>query len=310
MSARTTPSLTRFAWLSVAAAIVTISLKMLAWWYTGSVGLLSDALESVVNLVAAVAAVIALTIAQKAPDEEHAYGHAKAEYFSSGFEGALVLLAAVGIVVTSVPRLFEPQPVEQVGLGLTVSIMASLLNLVVARRLFKAGREYRSVTLVADAHHLMTDVWTSVGVVVGIALVAATGWQRLDPIIALAVAVNIVVTGISLMRRSMLGLLDTALPVEDREKVGTILARYRQDRGIETHALRTRMAGSRAFVAVHVLVPGEWTVHDGHQLLEEIEDEIREAIPGSSVFTHLESLEDPASYSDTELDRESAARYQ
>jgi cation diffusion facilitator family transporter len=309
MTARPSRSLKRFAWISVGAAIITIALKLVAYRVTDSVGLLSDALESVVNLVAAVAAVIALGVAEKDPDEDHAFGHDKAEYFSSGFEGALVLIAAVGIAWTAIPRFFHPEPVEQLGLGTAVAIVASLLNFFVARLLFRAGREHRSVTLVADAHHLMTDVWTTAGVLVGVGVVYFTGWERLDPLIAVLVAVNIVRTGILLVRRSLLGLLDTALPAEDRERVRAILTRYEREHGIQTHALRTRTAGARNFVAVHVLVPGNWTVHQGHELLEWIENDIREAVPGTTMFTHLESLDDPASWHDTELDRTEAPRY-
>ena len=297
------PSLTRFAWLSILAAVLTIGLKAGAYLLTGSVGLLSDALESLVNLVAAIAALIALSIAEKAPDEEHAFGHGKAEYFASGLEGALVFVAAGGIVASALPRLLAPVPLEQIGWGLAVSLLASLINLLVAQRLLRAGRTYRSITLEADARHLMTDVWTSVGVLIGIGLVALTGWTRLDPLIALVVAANIVWTGIVLMRRSLLGLLDTAISTDDRHAIETVLARYRQDYGIETHALRTREAGARRFVSLHILVPGEWTVHQGHQLLEQIEHDIRDALANSTVFTHLESLDDPASFADTDLQR-------
>lgn len=297
------PSLTRFAWLSIGAAVLTIGLKATAYLLTGSVGLLSDALESLVNLVAAIAALLALNVSEKAPDEEHAYGHDKAEYFASTLEGTLVLFAAVAIVFTAVPRLVHPVPIEKVGIGVVVSIVATVINLLVARRLLRAGQEHRSITLEADGKHLMTDVWTSVGVILGIGAVELTGWTRLDPIIGLAVAVNIVWTGFQLVRHSMLGLLDTALPLEERQAIETILAGYRREEGIETHALRTREAGARRFVSVHVLVPGEWTVHHGHRLLESIENDIRAALPNATVFTHLESLEDPASFADTTLDR-------
>jgi cation diffusion facilitator family transporter len=297
------PPLTRFAWLAVVAAVLTIGLKAGAYFLTGSVGLLSDALESLVNLVAAIAALIALTVAEKAPDEEHAFGHGKAEYFSSGLEGALVLVAAAAIVVTAVPRLLHPVPVEQVGWGLAVSTLATLINLAVALRLLRAGKRYRSITLEADARHLMTDVWTTAGVLAGIAAVAVTGWTRLDPLIALAVAANIVWTGVGLVRRSMLGLLDTALPEAERRVVDAVLEQYQREAGIQAHALRTRMAGARRFVSVHILVPGSWTVQRGHQLLESIEHDIRAALPSTTVFTHLESLDDPASFADTTLDR-------
>ncbi len=298
--------LTRFAWLSIAAAILTIALKSVAYFVTGSVGLLSDALESIVNLVAASAALMALSLVAKGPDDEHAYGHDKAEYFSSTLEGALVLVAAGAIVYTAIPRLLAPQPIAQVPIGLAVSILATLINLVVARQLLRAGKEYRSVTLEADARHLMTDVWTSAGVVLAVIGVTITGWQRLDPIIALVVAANIVWTGVSILRRSFLGLLDTALPAGDLAIINTILERYQERDDIHTHALRSREAGARRFVSFHILVPGWWSVHEGHRLLEEIEDEIIAALPGVTVFTHLEALDDPASYADTTLDRERA----
>jgi cation diffusion facilitator family transporter len=300
----TSSSLTRFAWLSILAAVITIGLKAGAYLLTGSVGLLSDALESLVNLVAAIAALIALSVAEQAPDEEHAFGHNKAEYFASGLEGLLVVIAAGAIAVTAIPRLLQPIALEQVGFGLGVSLLASLINLGVAQRLLRAGKEHRSITLEADARHLMTDVWTTVGVVLGIGVVALTGWSRLDPLIALAVAANIVWTGIGLIRRSMLGLLDTALPIEERRVIDAILARYEREAGIQTHALRTRAAGPRRFVAVHILVPGSWTVRQGHELLEAIEEEIRLALPATTLFTHLEALEDPASFADAALDRD------
>jgi cation diffusion facilitator family transporter len=271
------------------------------------VGLLSDALESGVNLVAAIAALIALTVAEREPDEEHAYGYEKAEYFSSGLEGALIIAAAVGIVVAAVRRLLEPQPLGDVGLGLVVSAVASLINLAVGWRLLRAAREHRSITLEADARHLFTDVWTSAGVIVGVGLVALTGWARLDPLIALAVAANIVWTGVGLLRRSAKGLLDVALPPEERAAIQALLDRYAETEGIQWHALRTRQAGRRRFVAVHILVPGDWTVDRGHRLLEAIERDLRVMLPRTTVFTHLESLDDPASWEDTALDRIASA---
>jgi cation diffusion facilitator family transporter len=254
-----TTSLTRFAWLSITAALITIGLKAGAYLLTGSVGLLSDAMESGVNLIAAIVALVALTVAAQPPDDQHEYGHDKAEYFSSGTEGALILVAAASIAWTSVERLLNPRPIEQLGIGLAVSVVASLVNLVVARILLQAGRQYNSITLEADAHHLMTDVWTSVGVVVGVAAVGLTGWGWLDPVIALAVAVNIVWTGFTLLRRSAGGLMDTALATEDRLKLDEILNAHIGD-GIVFHAIRTRQAGSRRFVTFHVLVPGNWSV--------------------------------------------------
>ncbi len=302
MTARHT--LTRFAWLSIAAAVVTIALKAGAYALTGSIGLLSDALESIVNLVAALVALAALTVAAREPDAEHAYGHAKAEYFASGIEGGLIFLAAVSIGYASIDRLLHPRPVESVGLGLVISAVASLINFGVARRLASAARTYHSITLEADARHLMTDVWTSVGVVIGVAAVAMTGWGWLDAAVALAVAVNILWTGWQLLHRSADGLLDTALAPDERAALDAALAPHLQH-GIQTHAIRTRQAGARRFVSLHVLVPGDWTVRRGHALLEEIEGDIRAALPRTTVFTHLEALDDPASWDDTTLDRES-----
>jgi len=292
----------RLLWLSVAAAVATIALKTLAWALTGSVGLLSDAAESVVNLVAAVFALVIVHWAARPADEDHPYGHEKADYLSAGVEGSLILLAAVTIAYSATRRLLDPQPLSDVGLGLLVSVVASAINLAVARRLMAAGREHRSLVLEADGRHLMTDVWTSVGVVAGVALVAITGWERLDPIIALLVAANIVVTGASLVRRFTGGLMDRALPPNERAAIEAVLEGY-AGQGVQFHALRTRGAGRRAFVSVHVLVPGEWSVQRGHDLVERVERDLRAALPHATVFTHLEPLEDPASFADTELDR-------
>jgi cation diffusion facilitator family transporter len=300
------PSLTRYAWLSIAAALLTIGMKTTAYYLTGSVGLLSDALESLVNLAGALMALAMLTIAARPADEEHAYGHTKAEYFSSGFEGALILVAAVMITVTAVRRLISPEPLEQVGLGLIISIAASLINLGVALVMLPAAKRYNSITLEADARHLLTDVWTSVGVIIGVALVAITGWLRLDPLVALVVAANIVWTGVRIIRKSIRGLMDIAIPVEEQNALSKVLEPYEQT-GVQFHALRTRQSASRRFVSFHVLVPGEWSVHQGHQLLERIEAGIRNAVPEVTVFTHLESLEDPASWNDSALDRTGTA---
>lgn len=295
-------SLKRYAWLSIATAIATIALKSFAYWVTGSVGLLSDALESIVNLVAAMMALMMLTVASRPPDEEHPYGYSKAEYFSSGVEGGLILVAAVSIGYAAIERLLNPKDIEQTGLGLIISIVASIINFAVARILLNVGKEANSITLEADAHHLMTDVWTSAGVVIGVGLVVLTGWKRLDPIIALAVATNIVYTGFHLLRRSTLGLLDRALPAADRDAIATILENYR-NQGIGFHALRTRQAGARKFLTVHILVPGKWSVQKGHDLAEQIEEEIRKALIEVTITTHLEPIEDPVSFDDMELDR-------
>ncbi len=295
-------SLTRFAWLSIAAAILTIALKTIAYLLTGSVGLLSDALESFVNLVGALMALAMLTIAARPADEDHAFGHSKAEYFSSGVEGTLILLAAASIIAAAIPRLIAPKPLEQVGLGLGVSVAASLVNLFVAQVLLRASKQHHSITLEANARHLMTDVWTSAGVLAGVGAVALSGWERLDPIVACLVAANIVWSGLGIVRKSVLGLMDTALPIEDQNKLQKALEPYVQS-GVQCHALRTRQSGARLFVSLHVVVPGLWTVQRGHRLLESIEADIRQALPSVTVLTHLESLIDPASWDDMSLDR-------
>jgi cation diffusion facilitator family transporter len=295
-------SLTRYAWLSIAAAILTIALKSAAYVITGSVGLLSDALESLVNLVAAIMALAMLTIAARPPDADHTYGHEKAEYFSSGVEGALILVAALSIVAAALLRLFAPQPIEQAGLGLAISVVASLVNLGVALVLRRAGRRNRSITLEADSAHLMTDVWTSAGVLAAIGLVALTDWEILDPIIALVVAANIIWSGFGLMRRSALGLMDTALPHEQQVAVQAIQQRYMQG-GLTFHALRSRQSGSRNFVWMHVMFPGTCTVQHCNEVLEQIEADIRQSIPHVTVFTHMEPLDDPVSWQDAQLDR-------
>jgi cation diffusion facilitator family transporter len=299
------PSLTRYAWLSISAAVVTIGLKLVAYLFTGSVGLLSDAIESLVNLIGAVVALAMLTIAAQPPDEEHAYGHSKAEYFSSGVEGTLIVIAAISIAAAAWERLISPRPIEDVGLGLAISVVASLINLGVARILLRAGRQHSSIALEADGRHLMTDVWTSVGVVLGVAAVALTGWHRLDAIIALLVAANIIREGWHLLKRTVSGLMDTALPADEQNSVRNALAKYEQE-GIKFHAMRTRQAGTRRFVSVHVLVPGNWTVQRGHQLLERLEADVRQTLSNVTVFTHLEPLGDAASWQDTTLDRTDA----
>jgi cation diffusion facilitator family transporter len=294
------PRLTRYAWLSIAAALVTIALKTFAWRITGSVGLLSDAAESGVNLIGAVMALAMLTIASRPADEDHSYGHGKAEYFSSGLEGGLILIAAITIAITAIPRLTHPQPLEQISLGLVVSAGASLINLGVAIVLLRTGRKRHSIALEAGAHHLFTDVWTSAGVIVGVGAVAVTGWNRLDAIVALVVAANIVITGVRIIHRSVLGLMDVAMSPEDLKTIQTVLDGHMRDR-VQFHALRTRQSGAQRFISVHVLVPGDWTVQRGHDLLEKIEDDLRAAIPNASVITHLESVDDPASWKDVGL---------
>ena len=300
MAVRT--SLTRFAWLSIGAACVTIALKAGAYMVTGSVGLLSDALESIVNLIAAIVALVALTIAAREPHDEHAFGYEKVEYFASGTEGGLILVAAISIIVTAFERLLHPVALVEVGWGLAISVLASLVNLGVSLRLRRAAKAYRSITLEADAQHLLTDVWTSAGVLIGVGLVVLTGWLWLDPLAAFVVAANIIWSGLQMLRRSARGLLDAAIPASERAVVLDILERYRSH-GIQWHAVRTRQAGARRFVSFHVLVPGEWTVRRGHDLLELIEQDIRVALPLTTLFTHLEPVEDPRAFEDTGLDR-------
>jgi cation diffusion facilitator family transporter len=295
-------ALTRYAWLSIAAALATILLKGLAWWLTGSVGLLSDALESFVNLAGALMALAMLSLAAQPADDTHAHGHGKAEYFSSAFEGFLIIVAAISIGYAAVERLLNPQPIEAVGIGLGVSVLASVINLVTARTLMAVGRKYNSITLEADARHLLTDVWTSAGVIAGVGLVWLTGRLWLDPVIAMLVAANIVWTGWQLMHRSAGGLMDASLPGEQLGAIETVLDDYRSQ-GLDFHALRTRQAGTRAFVTLHVLAPGEWTVQLGHDWCERIEADIRRAVPHAHVTTHLEPKEDPISLIDQELDR-------
>ncbi len=296
------PALLRYAWLSIAAALATIVLKGVAWWITGSVGLLSDALESFVNLAGACMALAMLSLAARPDDETHAFGHGKAEYFSSAFEGLLILIAAASIAYAAALRLLDPQPLQAVGAGVAVSVVASAINLAVARSLLRVGRQFNSITLEADAHHLMTDVWTSAGVIVGVGLVWLTGWLWLDPAMAILVAANIVWTGWKLLGRSAAGLMDVSLPADQLAAIESVLVRYRAQ-GLEFHALRTRQAGVRAFITLHVLMPGEWTVHDGHEWLERIEADIRSVVPHGHVTTHMESRDDSVSEADRTLDR-------
>ena len=289
--------LRKFAWLSIVAAIITIVLKTGAWAMTDSVGLLSDAAESTVNLVAAVVALIALTVAAGPATERFLYGRAKAEYFSAAIEGLMIFVAAAVIMVTSVERFINPRPLENLGIGLLIVVIASLVNGGVALVLLRAGKAHNSITLRADGKHLMTDVVTSAGILVGVGLVALTGWERLDALVAFAVGVNIIVAGIGLLRESISGLLDKALPEEDHEIITEVLRR-RTDETVTFHGLQTREAGQQKFMNVHVLVPDEWTVKRGHDYIEELEAELRQLLPDLTVLTHLEPISDPASYED------------
>ncbi len=295
MSARV--NLQRFAWLSIAAAVLTIGLKSGAWLLTGSVGLLSDAAESVVNLVAAIVALFMLRLAAKPADEEHHFGHTKAEFFSAAVEGGMIFVAALAIIVSSVDRFLHPQPLENIGIGLLISVGASAINGGVALVLLRASRTYKSLTLKADGKHLMTDVWTSAGVVVGVLLVALTGWQRLDPIIAFAVGVNIIVAGFRLVAESTSGLLDRTLPDEENAQIVVVLLGHTTDE-VMFHGLRTRTAGRHGFATFDMLVPGDWTVRRAHDLVEVVEADIRAVAPDLDLRIHLEPREDPRAYGD------------
>ena len=294
-------TLKKFAWLSVATAIVTIALKVGAWWITGSVGLLSDAAESVVNLVAAVLALVAITVSERPADDDHQYGHSKAEYFSAGAEGAMIFVAAAFILYVSGERLLNPQPLESLGVGLLISVVAAALNGVVGVLLLRAGTRHRSPTLKADGKHLLTDVVTSAGVVVGVALVWLTGWEMLDPIVGIAVAINILVIGYRLVHESGMGLMDATLPDADNRAIEEVLARHRDPGRVDFHELRTRESGRWRFVEFHALVPGDWSVERGHDLVEKVEQEIHAALEFSHITTHLEPIEDERAYNDVHL---------
>ena len=294
-------TLKKFAWLAVATAIVTIALKVGAWWVTGSVGLLSDAAESVVNLVAAVVALVAITVSERPADDDHQYGHSKAEYFSAGAEGAMIFVAAAFILYVSGERLLNPQPLESLGVGLVISVVAAVLNGVVGMLLLRAGTRHRSPTLKADGKHLLTDVVTSAGVVVGVALVWLTGWDALDPIVGIAVAINILVIGYRLVHESGMGLMDVTLPDEDNQVIEEVLARHREPGRVDFHELRTRESGKWRFVEFHALVPGDWSVERGHDLVEKVEQEIHAALEHSHITTHLEPIEDERAYNDVHL---------
>jgi cation diffusion facilitator family transporter len=289
--------LRRYAWLSIAAAVLTIALKSVAYLVTGSVGLLSDAAESVVNLVAAIVALVALTVAARPADASHHYGHGKAEYFSAGLEGLMIFVAAGVILVSAVRRFVHPVPLDSLGLGVAISAAATVVNAVVGQLLIRVGRRERSVTLAADGKHLMTDVWTSAGVLVGVVLVGVTGWQRLDPLVATIVGINILVTGGRLVAQSVRALLDQSLGPVELAAVVAALDRFRSAE-VGFHGLQTRESGRQRFVSMHVLVPGAWTVQAGHDVLEQVEQAIRAALPDTTVLTHLEPREDPRAYDD------------
>jgi cation diffusion facilitator family transporter len=295
------PNLTRYAWASIAAAVVTIALKAAAWRITGSVGFLSDAAESLVNLAAAVLALQMLRVAARPPDVDHHFGHAKAEYFSAAVEGVMIFVAAVVILVSATDRLIHPRALDSVGLGLVLSTAASLVNGAVGWILIRAGKRYRSVTLTADGKHLWTDVVTSAGVIAGILLVYLTGWDRLDPIVAILVGANIIVTGIRLIRESTGGLMDETLSEADNQAIAQAIAAHSSG-DVTFHGLRTRRSGRLRFVTFDMLVPGDWTVRRGHDLLEDVQTAVQDCLPDLHVMIHLEPKEDPRAYGDYEVE--------
>lgn len=301
MTASARADLTRYALLSIVTSVVVIALKVIAWRVSGSVGLLSDAAESVVNVVAAVGAFVALRVAARPADTDHNFGHTKAEYFSAVFEGAMIVVAAAFIIVAALERLRNPRELESVGLGLAISVFATVINGIVGVILIRAGRRHRSMTLEADGKHLMTDVATTGGVVVGVILVAVTGWLPLDSLIAIAVAVNILVVGGSLVWRSGVGLMDAALPAADRARIDEVLDRYRAE-GIDFHDIRSRAAGHERFLQMHMLVPGDWSVQRAHDVTEQVEDDLRASLAHLNVTTHVEPVDDPRAYEPWRLD--------
>lgn len=291
-------------YFSIAAAVITIGLKFMAYSQTGSMGFFSDALESFVNLFAAIVALILLHISEKPADRGHEYGHGKAEYFSSAIEGALILIAAFSIIYTSVPRILNPQPLENLGIGTLYSIGASLINLFAGLTLIRNGKKHKSMILEADGKHLLTDVWTSAGVIVGILLVKFTGFYVLDPIIAIIVALNIVYTGYKLISRSASGLMDAAIPQEEIKRITDYLGSLKEQK-MEYHSLLTRQAGQRKFISFHLLVPGKWTVKEGHDRADEIELHIESMFDElTTVISHLEPIDDPISFTDIGIDRQ------
>ncbi|NMB50568.1 MAG: cation transporter [Bacteroidales bacterium] len=297
-------SLKQFIYLSIAAAVATILLKFYAFYLTGSMGFFSDALESFVNLIGAIIALIMLHISAKPADKEHEYGHTKAEYFSSAIEGALIVLAALSIIRSAVPRIIEPTPLENLNIGLLFSLGASLINLVVALILIKNGKKRNSIVLEADGKHLMTDVWTSIGVIAGILVVKLTGIYILDPIIAILVAINIIYTGYQLISRSASGLMDASISEEAMKKITAYLDSLKE-KNIDYHSLMTRQAGQRMFISVHLLVPGWWTVKKGHDYADLIEQSIEDMFDVPvTVSTHIEPIEDPASMNDIGIYRQ------
>lgn len=296
----TTSHLNRLALLSVLAAVVTIAMKCVAWGVTDSAGMLSDALESLVNLLAAATAYVSLWYASRPADATHTYGHEKIEYFASGLEGVLIMLAGFGAVIIAVERLIAPKPLTDLGIGLLLSGIAALINLTVGVLLLRAGRRHRSIVLEADGHHLLADVYTTAAVIAGLGLVAMTGWIWVDPVLAILVGLNILVTGFRLIRRSFHGLMDHALPVVEQERVREVI-RATLPEGADFHALRTRQAGRRTFAEFHLLVPGRRSVSDAHSLAHRVEAALHVAFPDLTATIHIEPIDEKASWESQEL---------
>jgi cation diffusion facilitator family transporter len=290
----------RILYLSIVAALITMALKFAAYWITGSVGLLSDALESIVNLVAALIAFVALMIAGRPADATHPYGHDKIEYFSSGVEGALILVAAAGIIYSAVQRLLHSMQLADLDIGLLLGLAASVTNFLVARLLLRAAHEHDSITIEADAKHLLTDVWTTLGVLAALVIIKFTGWMIIDPLIAFAVGGNIIFSGVSLLRRSFRGLMDFRLPADEIAAIEEVLRRYVGEKHVY-HNLRTRKSGSHRFIEFHLLVPGEMNIRAAHELCEQIENEIRQRLRNTTVTIHTEPADELVSYQDAEI---------
>ncbi len=295
-------SLAPIVWISIIASLLTISIKSAAYFVTGSVGFLSDAMESLINLAAGIVAFIMLSIAARPPDKEHPFGHDKAEYFSSLIEGILIVIAAIGISYAAINRLYHPQPLSELNVGMLLSVIATVVNLVTARILLYYGKKHNSITLEADSQHLMTDVWTTVGIIAGIFLVKLTNWQILDPLMAIVVAISILYTGAKLIIRSTDGLMDTKLTEKELIRIKQLLDLF-IEQDINYHALYTRQASSKRFISFHLLVPGDYTVYKAHELTKEIENELTKEFAYSDIFIHLEPINDPDAFDDFLIDK-------
>jgi cation diffusion facilitator family transporter len=296
----TDPRLRRLMGLSILAAVLNVGLKVAAYQVTGSVGLLADAGESFVNLAAALAALVSLWYAAKPVDESHTYGHEKIEYFSSGLEGMLILVAAGAIAWYSLRRLFVPEELESLGVGSAFTLAATAINLLVGQLLLRTGRKARSIVVEADGRHLLADVWTSAGVLLGLALVWLTGLTWFDTAVAVLVAAHIGWTALDLIHRSFDGLMDHALPDEEQARVRAAIEGQLAP-GMDYHALRTRRAGVRRFADFHLLVPGVFTVRRAHEIMERMEEAIRTVLPDTEVTVHVEPIEERAAWEDSAL---------